>query len=93
MVSDLKKIFEDSMSSATINTEDNKDEPVYYGEPYRRKLSDSNYPRKPNYKENIQQDKKQNHRHFKKLEKLIHRNIQENNVHAGQGIFLMLLKT
>ena len=65
----LKKIFGDSVSASTISTEDIKVKPVYYGESYRRKLSDLHYTRKPNYTENIQQDKKQNQRHFQKSRK------------------------
>ena len=42
---------------------------MYHRESCHKKLSDSNYPQKPNYKENIQQDKKQNLRHFQKSQK------------------------
>ena len=67
MVAQLKKIFRDSMSASTISTKDIKVEPVYHRESYRR-----NYPIQiihENYKENIQQDKKQNLRYFQKSQK------------------------
>ena len=57
------------MSASTISTKDTKVEPVYHRESCRKKWSDSDYPQKPNYKENIQQDKKQNLRHFQKSQK------------------------
>ena len=60
MVVQLKKIFGDSMSTST------KIEPVYYGKSFCRKLFESNYPQKPAYKENIQQDKQENLRYFQK---------------------------
>ena len=60
MVAQLRKILGDNLSSSTISTKDIKVHHVYHGESYHRKLSDSNYPQKPNYKENIHQNKKQN---------------------------------
>ena len=58
MVAELKKILGDGMSAST------KIEAVYYGKSFCRKLFKSNYPQKPTYKENIQQDKQRNLRYF-----------------------------
>ena len=66
MVAQLKKISGNSIFASAISTKDVEAEPLFYGESYHRKLYDSNYLRQPNYKKNIQQNKKHNQRHFQK---------------------------
>ena len=51
-VAQLKKIFGDSMSASIISTDDVKVKPVFYRKSYCRKLSNSNYPQKPNFQIN-----------------------------------------